>query len=40
MTGYPFAYHGCGKVAARFAPNTTADDPALVSVLEKELAKG
>jgi glutathione peroxidase len=29
-----------GKVAARFAPNTTADDPALVSVLEKELAKG
>ena len=28
-----------GKVTARFAPNTTPDDPALVSALEKELAK-
>ncbi len=28
-----------GKVAARFSPDTTADDPALVGVVEKELAK-
>jgi len=28
-----------GKVTARFAPNTTPDDPALVRALEKELAK-
>jgi glutathione peroxidase len=28
-----------GKVTARFSPNTTPDDPALVSALEKELAK-
>jgi len=28
-----------GKVAARFAPNTTADDPALLKVVETELAK-
>jgi glutathione peroxidase len=27
-----------GKVAARFAPNTTPDDPALVSAIEAELA--
>jgi glutathione peroxidase len=29
-----------GKVTARFAPDTTADDPALVKALEAELAKG
>jgi glutathione peroxidase len=29
-----------GKVTARFAPDTTADDPALVKALETELAKG
>ena len=29
-----------GKVVARFAPNTTPDDPALVKALETELAKG
>lgn len=29
-----------GKVAARFAPDTTADDPALLKVVEMELAKG
>lgn len=28
-----------GKVVARFAPDTTPDDPALVSVIEAELAK-
>ena len=28
-----------GKVAARFAPNTTEDDPALLKVVETELAK-
>ncbi len=28
-----------GKVAARFAPDTTADDPALLKVVEMELAK-
>ena len=28
-----------GNVAARFAPNTTADDPALLKVVETELAK-
>ena len=28
-----------GKVTARFAPDTVPDDPALVSALEKELAK-
>ena len=28
-----------GEVAARFAPNTTPDDPALVSAIESELAK-
>ncbi len=28
-----------GEVAARFAPNTTPDDPALVSAIEAELAK-
>jgi glutathione peroxidase len=28
-----------GEVAARFAPNTTAEDPALVSAIESELAK-
>ena len=28
-----------GKVTARFAPNTTPDDPALVKALETELAK-
>jgi glutathione peroxidase len=28
-----------GKVAARFAPNTTPDDPALVTAVEAELAK-
>jgi glutathione peroxidase len=28
-----------GKVTARFAPNTTPDDPALVKALEAELAK-
>ena len=28
-----------GKVAARFAPDTTADDPALLKVVETELAK-
>jgi glutathione peroxidase len=28
-----------GKVAARFAPNTTPDDPALVKAIENELAK-
>ncbi len=35
-----FVVDRSGNVAARFAPNTTADDPALVSMLEKELAKG
>jgi glutathione peroxidase len=29
-----------GKVTARFAPNTTPDDPALVKAVEAELAKG
>lgn len=29
-----------GNVVARFAPNTTPDDPALVKTLEMELAKG
>jgi glutathione peroxidase len=28
-----------GKVTARFAPNTTPDDPALVRAVEAELAK-
>ena len=28
-----------GSVAARFAPGTTPDDPALVSAIEAELAK-
>ena len=28
-----------GKVVARFAPNTTPDDPALVKTIETELAK-
>jgi glutathione peroxidase len=28
-----------GRVAARFAPNTTPDDPALLQALEAELAK-
>jgi glutathione peroxidase len=28
-----------GKVAARFAPTTTADDPALVSAVEEQLAR-
>jgi glutathione peroxidase len=28
-----------GEVAARFAPNTTPDDPALVNAIESELAK-
>jgi glutathione peroxidase len=28
-----------GKVVARFAPNTTPDDPALVNAIETELAK-
>jgi glutathione peroxidase len=28
-----------GKVVARFAPNTTADDPALLKTVETELAK-
>jgi glutathione peroxidase len=28
-----------GNVAARFAPNTTPDDPALIKALEEELAK-
>ncbi|MDL2402848.1 glutathione peroxidase [Rhizobium mayense] len=28
-----------GKVAARFAPDVTADDPRLLAVLEKELAR-
>jgi glutathione peroxidase len=28
-----------GEVAARFAPNTTPDDPALVNAIEAELAK-
>ena len=28
-----------GNVVARFAPNTTADDPALLKVIESELAK-
>ncbi|MGC1296300.1 MAG: glutathione peroxidase [Alloacidobacterium sp.] len=28
-----------GEVAARFAPNTTAEDPALVSAIESELEK-
>ncbi|HKX36635.1 MAG TPA: glutathione peroxidase, partial [Rhizorhapis sp.] len=28
-----------GSVAARFAPDTTPDDPALVSAIEAELAK-
>jgi glutathione peroxidase len=28
-----------GKVAARFAPNTTPDDPALVKAVEAELAR-
>ena len=28
-----------GSVAARFAPSTTPDDPALVAAVEKELAK-
>ena len=28
-----------GKVTARFSPNTTADDPALVKAVEAELAK-
>jgi glutathione peroxidase len=28
-----------GEVAARFAPNTTPDDPALVRAIESELAK-
>jgi glutathione peroxidase len=35
-----FVVDRSGHVTARFAPDTTADDPALVSVLEKELAKG
>jgi glutathione peroxidase len=35
-----FVVDRSGHVIARFAPNTTADDPALVGVLEKELAKG
>jgi glutathione peroxidase len=34
-----FIVDRAGKVTARFAPNTTPDDPALVSALEKELAK-
>ena len=29
-----------GKVAARFAPATTPDDPALIAAIEAELAKG
>ena len=29
-----------GKVAARFAPDVTADDSRLVSAVDKELAKG
>jgi glutathione peroxidase len=29
-----------GKVTARFAPDTTPDDPALLKVVETELAKG
>ncbi|AYG68579.1 glutathione peroxidase [Rhizobium sp. CCGE531] len=28
-----------GKVAARFAPDITADDPRFISILEKELAR-
>ena len=28
-----------GQVAARFAPGTTPDDPALVGAIEAELAK-
>ena len=28
-----------GKVAARFSPDTTADDPKLTSAIETELAK-
>ncbi|ODT13287.1 MAG: glutathione peroxidase [Kaistia sp. SCN 65-12] len=29
-----------GKVAARFAPQTTPEDPAIVAAIEAELAKG
>ena len=28
-----------GKVTARFSPNTTPDDPALLKAVEAELAK-
>jgi glutathione peroxidase len=35
-----FVVDRSGAVAARFAPNTTADDPALLKVVEAELAKG
>jgi glutathione peroxidase len=35
-----FVVDRSGNVTARFSPDTTADDPALVSLLEKELAKG
>jgi glutathione peroxidase len=35
-----FVVDRSGKVVARFAPNTAADDPALVKVIESELAKG
>lgn len=35
-----FVVDRSGNVAARFAPNTTADDPALLKVVETELAKG
>jgi glutathione peroxidase len=35
-----FVVDRSGNVMARFAPDTTADDPALVGLLEKELAKG
>ena len=34
-----FVVDRSGKVTARFAPNTTPDDPALVKALETELAK-
>jgi glutathione peroxidase len=34
-----FVVDRSGKVTARFAPNTTPDDPALVKAIETELAK-
>ncbi|MHB1935845.1 MAG: glutathione peroxidase [Acidobacteriaceae bacterium] len=34
-----FIIDRCGKVTARFAPNTAPDDPALVKAIEAELAR-